>query len=561
MPVSCPDSCIAVACCLILAGCTGQESPTEVVFRDVTADVGIDFVHRHGAAGDYDYPETFGSGAAWLDVDGDGRLDLYLVNSGSLTQGLSADGANQLFRQTEAGRFADVTISTGAGNRGYGMGATVADVEGDGDVDLFVTNVGANALLIQHQGRFTDQSQSLDVAHDGWATASGWFDADLDGDLDLAVVNYVVFDRRQSPDCRQGAIRTYCDPDRFEPTTDLLYRNDGTTTPAFTDISDVSGFTATGRGLGLALQDIDLDGDTDLYVANDGTANHLYRNDSNGSIHLTSVGLASGLRFNANGLAEAGMGVDAADVDLDGWPDLVVSNFSRETNTLYRHVGHGVEFRDVTAAWGLQEPSFLPLGFGIAFLDVDGDGDADMAVANGHVLDRAADVVAGSSYAQPDQLFINTGSRFTEMSAALGTAWSAPRVSRALVPGDFDGDGDEDLLITTSGGAPRLLRNDTPDRRWLSVRLAARNPKNRQALGARVVVDVEGRRLTGQLQDGGSYLSRRPPEFHVGLGDAAQAWVTVSWPGGSHHERWQLSSGRHRLVQGEGETTEPAPLR
>lgn len=529
-------------------------------FVDVATQTGIDFVHSHGAHGAYHYPETFGSGAAWLDTDGDGWLDLYLVNSGDIEQAPSPAGANQLWRNTGADgvlAFINVTEMAKAGDQGYGMGATSADVDANGQVDIFVTNVGANTLLMQTAGRYASVGAAVGVADPSWATAAAFFDADMDGDLDLVVINYVVFELDDVADCRQGRVRTYCDPDRYEPTTDLLYRNDGTDggLPVMTEISLQAGLTGLGRGLGLALQDVDLDGDTDLYVANDGTANLLYENRTTmGSpVHLAEIGLQSGTRFNRDGRAEAGMGTDFGDINGDGWPELVVANFSRETNTLYRHAGDASSYSDATVSTRLAQASFQPLGFGLAFFDADADGDLDLAVANGHVLDRAADVDAGSRYEQPDQLFLYGPEGFVESSESLGAAWSEPRVSRALAPGDFDNDGDEDLLITSSGASPRLLRNDIEGGGWLSLTLQATAAGNHQGLGARVEAELpDGSMLYRQLHDGGSYLSGRARRIHLALGSAPSAVITVRWPGGGSDD-WTLTPGAHLLVQGQAQ--------
>ncbi len=526
------------------------------VFHDVAQEVGLTFVHVHGARGDYHYPETFGAGASWLDYDADGWLDLYLVNGGNLLATPSPAGRNELWHNTGgltgAVRFEDVTVATESGEPGYGMAATGADVDADGDLDIFITNVGANALLLQADGRFVDRAVNVGVADRRWSTATAFFDADLDGDLDLAVINYVPFDLDENADCRIGAIRTYCDPARYELTADILYRNDSTIErPLLVDITSAAGFTGHGRGLGLALQDVDRDGDTDLFVANDGTANLLYRNDTppGASIRLEEIGLQAGVHFNRHGRAEAGMGADFGDVDGDGWPELVVANFSRETNTLYRHSGIGLTYSDGTIPAHLAQASFQPLGFGAAFVDADGDGDLDLAVVNGHVLDHATIADAAASYEQPDQLFLNDGGIFQDVSSSLGEAWSEPMVSRALVPGDYDNDGDEDLLITSSGARPRLLRNDTLGNRWLSLRLRAAASGNRHGLGAQLIIRRPDVTLYRQVQGGGSYLAGRPPQVHVGLGPYDTAEVTVAWPGGGF-DTWTLISGDHILVQG-----------
>ena len=447
-----------------------MQEPPGGAFTDVTPASGIDFVHRSGADGRYAYPETFGAGAAWVDYDGDGWLDLYLVQGGSLLDpaGTGEGATNRLYRNLggpggSRPRFLDVTVATGAGEDGYGMGVAAADVDGDGAVDLFVTNVGPNALLLQREGRFEERADPVGVADPRWGTGTGFVDVELDGDLDLVVVNYVPFDAARIPVCRRGSIRTYCDPDRYPGTGDLLYLNEGGTAfPRMTDATLAAGLTGVGRGLGLAMADIDLDGDTDWFVANDGEANFLYRNDTaaGGSPRLAEVGLAWGVRFNGDGRAEAGMGTDFGDADGDGWPDLVVANFSRETNTLYRHGGHPAPgYTDETRRSGLASPSFLPLGFGASLFDADSDGDLDLAVANGHVLDRIADIDSSLSHAQPDQLLVNNGRGiFTD-----DPSWTmaAPHlVSRALAVGDYDNDGDQDLVLTANGAAPRLLRND-----------------------------------------------------------------------------------------------------
>ncbi|HJP34150.1 MAG TPA: CRTAC1 family protein [Candidatus Latescibacteria bacterium] len=517
--------------------------------------MGIDFIHAHGARGDYHYPETFGSGAAWLDYDADGWLDLYLVNGGDLATAPSAAGGNQLWRNTGSKEptvdFVDVSRRTGANDGGYGMGVAVADVEADGDIDIFVTNVGANALLLQSGGHFTDQAVAAGAGDTRWGTATAFFDADNDGDLDLAVINYVPFCLDDDIGCRRGSILTYCDPERYDPTGDLLYRNDSDAGgPQLTDVTSEAGFTGVGRGLGIALHDVDLDGDTDLYVANDGTANLLYRNDTAGArLRFLETGLQAGVHFNRDGRAEAGMGTDFGDIDGDGWADLIVANFSRESNTLYRHSGSGLSFVDDTVRLQLAQASFLPLGFGAALFDADADGDLDLAVANGHVLDRAADIDKGASYEQPDQLFLNDATGFVEVSSRLGEAWSDERVSRTVVPGDYDNDGDEDLLITSSGAAPRLLRNDLAGGRWLTLRLRSKAPGNRYGLGARIAIDVGPRVLHRQLHGGGSYLAARPPRVHVGLGKTDSAQVTVYWPGGGT-DSWTLTVGDHELRQG-----------
>ena len=325
-------------------------------------------------------------------------------------------------------------------DRGYGMGVTAADADNDGDQDLYVTNAGGNRLLLNDggSGRFEDVTAEAGVGDPRWGTACAFLDYDGDGDLDLFVVNYVDFDMWENPVCKKGKHRSYCDPDTYDPVEDVLYRNDG---GRFTDVSRAGGITLSGRGLGVALSDYDLDGDTDVYVANDGTMNFLYENQPGGFVE---VGLYAGGRYNRDGLAEAGMGVDFGDVQNDGRQDLFVTNFTNETNTLYVNDGQG-ELHDLTERFGLTGPSLKPLGFGTRFLDYDNDRFLDLFVANGHVMDIIAEVEPELSYPQPNQVFRNLGGGgFAETSAQVGTGLEVVAVSRAAAAGDCDNDGDQD---------------------------------------------------------------------------------------------------------------------
>lgn len=549
---------------VVLTGCTEAAPPTTTLsFQDVTAAVGVGFVHAHAATGDYHYPETFGAGVAWLDVDADGRLDLYFVDGGQLPgTGMLADSptpaSNRLYRNTASSAgvsFEDVTTQWSAGGNGYGMGVSAADADGDGLVDLYVTNVGPNELMLQRAGHFQQTGMAADPR---WGTGCAFADLDLDGDLDLAVVNYVEFRVQDVRSCQRGSIRTYCDPDVYEPEGDILYRNTLQESGRFdlVEITQAAGFDQIARSLGISVTDLDLDGDSEIYVANDGQQNLLYRNDSRPDhITLTEVGLASGVRFNADGMAEAGMGVGAQDLNADGWPDLLIANFSRETHTLYRHSGKGLQFRDVTRDAGLARSSFLPLGFGVSLFDADLDGDIDLFSAHGHVLDKAEQIDASLTYAQPDGLYLNESGRFVDHSPALGAAYAEPRPSRSSATADYDNDGDLDIVVTSVGSSPRILRNDqSSDRHWITIQLQARHPGNRAGWGSRLEIDVDGVSLMRQLQTGGSYLSSPPPRLHIGLGSGpAQVGATVHWPGGAVEE-WSLLKvdQLHLLVQGTG---------
>ena len=503
---------------------TADYSCNPIQLVDVTQAAGLDFAHYNGFSGAYYYVETFGAGAAFLDVDGDGWLDLYLVNGAPLS-GERPDPipANRLYHNTGAGGFADVTAASGTGHTGYGMGCAAADYDADGDVDLYVTNVGPNLLLRNEgAGRFADATAAVGGDDARWGTSCGFLDYDLDGDLDLYATNYVDFDPQKNIVCAEGGIRSYCEPKFYEPAGDVLYRNeDG----QFRDVASEVGIIHKGRGLGVAFADYDLDGDTDIYVANDGTMNCLYQNQGN---RFAEVGLYAGGRYNEDGLAEAGMGVEFGDWDNDGFQDIFVTNFAQETNTLYGNDGQG-QFYDITLRAGLAECSYKPLGFGTNFLDYDNDGDLDLFVANGHVMDKITQVHPDHAYPQPNQVLCNQrGTRFVDVSTRLGPALAAAAVSRGSATADYDNDGDLDLLVTNVAATPYLLRNDGGNRQhWLTIQLGGTSQH------ARVAVTAGGQRQVKERQAGGSYLSSSDPRLHFGLGEATRATVEIRWPDGT----------------------------
>ena len=509
----------------ILGACTPQ-SPPPVQFIDVALESGIHFAHNNGATGDYYYVETFGSGAAFFDYNGDGFFDLYLVNGADLgTRPSALPPSNHLYRNLGDGHFADYTDSTASGDTGYGMGVSVADYDNDGDPDLYITNWGANALYRNEGQTFTEIAAVLGIDDRRWGTSSAFLDYDLDGDLDLFVANYVDFDPNRNPICQRGKIRTYCQPDAYVAVGDILYRNDG---GHFTDITIAAGVSLVGRSLGVAPADYDLDGDTDLYVANDGTANFLYQNQRG---HFVAAGLTAGTRFNADGRSEAGMGVDWGDYDNDGRPDLYVTNFANETNTLYHNTSKGY-FRDISEHSGLAAPTYAPLGFGTRFLDYDNDGFLDLFTTNGHVVDQIAHVDSTQSYAQKNQMLRNlNGERFVDVSVHLGESFTRANIGRGATVADYDNDGDLDLAIGVQKQPTRLLRNDGGNKKhWLEIHLVG--ARHADALGARVYVEANGQRQMRQRQSGGSYLSSHDPRLHFGVNQATQARVEVIWPDG-----------------------------
>ena len=510
-----------------LVSCTPGPEPEQVPpVLYVDAEGGLDFTHYNGFSKEYYYVETFGPGSAFFDYDNDGWQDIYLVN-GTYLKGIAPDPlpANALYRNQRDGTFKRQDL--GVEDTGYGMGVSAADYDNDGDQDLYVTNFGANAFYRNDDGRFLDITSAIGGGDQRWGTSCAFLDHDLDGDLDLFITNYVDFDLDRNVICKEGKIRTYCRPQAYEPLGDLLYRNDD---GRLVDITIAAGIELAGRGLGVALSDFDWDGDTDIYVANDGTMNFLYEN-RRGS--FAEIGLQAGTRYNEDGRAEAGMGVDFGDYDNDGHQDIFVTNFGFETNTLYRNSGKG-HFSDVVGKLGLAEPTYDPLGFGTKFLDYDNDADLDLFVANGHVLDLMDDIdtTGHLSYHQANQLLRNDGStRFLDISAESGASFTTKNVGRGTAVADYDNDGDLDLLVNGVAEPPRLLRNDGGHRRtWLLVELVG--TVHRAALGAVVKATSGGTTQTRERQTGGSYLSAHDHRLHFGLGTATSVDLEIRWPDG-----------------------------
>ena len=498
-------------------------------FADVTAKAGITFVHASAASSDKYMFETFGSGVAWIDFDNDGFVDLYFVNG-------APGSANALYRNNGDGTFKDVTQGSGteaSDNRAYKTGVAVGDYDNDGRLDLYITAFGPNRLLRNlGNGKFADVTTAAGVAGGAneWSTSTGFLDYDRDGDLDLYVANYVDFRTDENPWCgtRQPGYRMYCNPTIFDGTPDRLYRNNGDGT--FTDVSKQAGIAnPAGKGLGVVFCDFDRDADVDIYVANDLVRNFLYRNNGDGTFQ--DVAYAAGVGFDINGKPQAGMGVDCGDVDGNGFPELFVTNFSEELNTLYENRGDGL-FEDVSQKAGLGS-GFLPLGFGTKMFDVDNDGDLDIHVTNGHVIDNIRLYQSKLTYEQADLLYENVGGRFKDVSAESGPALRAPRVGRGLAVADFDNDGKLDVAITSLGRKAVLLRNVAPGAgNWLEIR-AEGAKSNRFGLGTTVRVQTPGRLQVREINNAASYLSSNDTRLHVGLGDAAAAQqLDILWPSG-----------------------------
>jgi len=537
---------------LAQVGAEVSAGPRTPYFRDVTREAGIDFTHFTGASGELYFVETVGAGAALFDYDGDGDLDLYLVQSAMLgPKGIEAATfsprgplplSDRLLRNDldpgAAGdsppRFVDVTEASGIRATGYGMGVATGDYDRDGHVDLYVTNFGPNQLWRNNgDGTFVDRTREAGADDPRWSVAAAFLDYDLDGWLDLYVGNYTNFRLASNKRCHSASgFPDYCAPGSYDPEPARLLRNRGDGT--FEDATARAGVGEPGYTLGAVTADFDGDGWVDIFVALDQMPNQLWINQRDGT--FVNEALLRGCAVNAVGIAEAGMGVDAGDVDQDGDLDVFITHFSQETNTLYLNDGAG-GFEDATQASGLGPPSWPYTGFGTGFLDYDNDGRLDVLVVNGAVRFIPELYHARDPYPlhEPDQLFRNLGGgRFEDVTANAGPAFALPEVGRGAAFGDIDNDGDTDVVITNNNGPARLLRNEVGSaRRWIGLRLVDRHGGD-DVPGATVeVAAADGAVFLRLVRGGASYVSAHDPRVLVGLGDAEGALrARVRWPSG-----------------------------
>ena len=536
----------------LVSACSPSGGRESAWFREEARQRGIDFEHRSGYVDRPLLPEILVGGGALADLDGDGDLDAYLVQSGRI-RSANPDAPNRLYLNRGDGHFDELPGAGGADDRGYGMGATAGDYDNDGDVDLYVSNYGPNVLYRNDgAGRFEDVSREARVDDPGWSSAAAFLDLDVDGDLDLFVVNYMNWTPEIERDCYVRGAITYCGPGQYAlPAMDRLYRNDGDGT--FTDITYDAGINvAFGNGLGIVGADFNRDGLTDVFVANDMLVNQLWLN--RGDLRFEDESLLWGCAVDEHGIEKAGMGVAAADFDDDDDTDLLVVNMEQQTDSFFRN--EGSYFVDATRVVGLGASSLRHTRFGVAMADFDNDGRLDLYEANGRI--ESPDPAVVQDFAEPNILYRGTAEsgafRFEEVTPQGGVSSPLLHTSRGLAIGDVDNDGGLDLLVVNRDAAPYLLMNRADRGRW--VRFDVRTATGRAAHGASVAATVGAVRMRRDVQPGASYLASSDPRVHFGLGEETHVGnVVVTWPGGETEAFGGFeAAATHRLVQGRGDS-------
>ncbi len=532
-------------------------------FVDVTSKLGIHFEHAAPHTSKKYLIETMGSGVALFDYDNDGRLDIFLVNGaevpdpspkGTVPQKTAPKYWNRLYHQKPDGTFEDVTVKAGLQGVGYGMGVAVGDYDNDGYEDLFVTAYGGNRLYHNNgNGTFTDVTDAAGVAGSGWSTSAAWVDLDGDGLLDLVVLRYMQwdFDDIWCGERKQG-YRSYCHPDQFQAIAPLVYHNDGN--GHFTESAKRLGLSKPGKGLGIAIADFNRDGHIDLFVANDSVPEFLYQNKGDGTFE--EVALLSQAALDEDGHTYAGMGVDFADYDNDGWPDLVISDLAYQRYALYHNDRDGT-FSYATDASGIGSMTRMHSGWGLRFFDYDNDGWKDLLIAQAHVMDTVELTFPQLHYREPMLLARNTGHGFVDVSPGAGEVFHEPWASRGMAIGDLDNDGRVDAVVTTNGGPVHILRNQTDNHNhWLGLNLVGHR-SNRDAIGAVVKIVAAGGAQYATVTTASSYLSSSDKRLHFGLGpDKTVQDVEIHWPSGIVQTIHQLPADQLLRVD---EPSIPAP--
>lgn len=541
----------AAALCACLMSLTVRADEARIIkFEDATDQLDIQFRHHSPFTPQRHTHLTMGSGVGWIDFDHDGRPDLYCCQGNAFKGADEAERTSvrdELLRNHPSGVFVPAPL---LGTYEYSMGVTIGDFDNDGFDDLYVTCFGPDQLLRNNgDGTFEQRSIESPDARSQFGAGCTWIDADSDGNLDLFVVNYLTFDPDNYQICQATYLGTTiyvtCHPRRVPPAADVFYRNLGDS--RFADQSAVSELhsAAAKQGLGVVAADLDRDGDTDLYVANDSVENQLWSNSGKGT--FTEEGALSGVALNRMAQREAGMGIAVADIDANGLLDLFVTNFFAETNTLYRNEG-SLFFLDVTDECGLAEPGRLRLGFGTVFLDADNDGWPDLFVANGHVYDRMEEIGRPEPFGQKALLLKNVeGKQFVDNSNRSGQYFTEPVVGRGCAVADYDRDGRPDLAVQHLHDDLRILHNQTSHvGKFIRLELIG-TKSNRSAIGALLDVTIDGRTSAVPHLAGCSYLSANEGVLTIGTGDASTATVTVNWPGGER-ESWELKCPEHAIL-------------
>jgi hypothetical protein len=529
-----------------------------IEFTDVSAQAGIHFKHNTGAFGKKYLPESLGTGCAFLDYDNDGWQDILLVNSMDWPEHKTGKSFLVLYHNNQDGTFTDVTRQAGLAIEMYGIGVAVADYDNDGNEDIYITCVGPNHLFRNLGGKFADVTARAGVGDPGFSTSAVWFDYDNDGKLDLLVANYVDWSVEKDQFCSlDGKNKSYCTPQSYKGQSSTLYHNKGNGT--FENVTQRAGLNdPTSKSLGVALLDYNGDGWMDLFVANDTEPNKLFKNNGNGT--FTDEAVASGVAFSEAGTARAGMGVDAGDYDGSARQGIVLGNFTNESMALYNNDGKGL-FTDEAPNSGIGKMSAQSLTFAVFFFDYDLDGLLDVFAANGHVSDDISVVQPNVKYAQPPHLFHNKGKKkFEEMTGKLGRALQRAIVGRGAAYGDFDNDGDLDLLITSNNGPARLLRNDNANQNDLLRVKTVGTRSNRDGIGAKITLKTaKGTRLFGMVKTGSSYCSQSELPVVFGLGapeDGKILSLEIVWPSGQKDTISDVKPNQSLTVtEGKGITT------
>ena len=533
---------------------------TAVVFVDVTDEAGLRFHHTNGAFGQKYMPETLGAGGVWLDVDDDGWQDIVLVNSSAWPGQGTSDTHAMLYRNNGDGTFADISAGSGLDVPLYGFGGAAGDFDNDGQTDLYITALGPNRLLRgQGDGTFVDVTEASGTGDPGFSTSAVWFDYDNDGYLDIFVANYVEWTPEIDLYCTlDGETKSYCTPESYQGQSSTLFHNLGNGT--FEDVSVSAGVSnPSAKALSASMFDVNSDGWMDLFVTNDTQPNQLFQNQGDGTFN--DIAVVAGVAFSEAGIARAGMGVDAADYDGSGHPSLIIGNFSNEMMALYHNEGNGL-FIDEAPRSALGRGTLLTLTFGCFFFDYDLDGWLDVFAANGHVADDIEQVQSRVTYAQRPQLFHNDGrGRFEEIVDEAGDALQQPMVARGAAYADYDNDGDLDILMTSNGGAPRLLRNDGGNTNNLLRVKTVGTESNRDGIGARVEVTVAGQSRWQMVKTGSSYASQSEVPLTFGLGNETSVErLRVSWPSGQVDEVTGLAANEFLVIEEGRGTVSSTPI-